>query len=101
MLYEKPIVLSWQINCMIQSGLNMDQMKKVWIVITVATLYVIFFQLSPYIGIPDQFIIALFIFSPFVVAYMAFVILKDGKPSDATFNERFYEDHDYEKIADE
>jgi hypothetical protein len=28
---------------------------------------------------------------------MAYVILKYGKPSKYTFEERFYEDHDYER----
>jgi hypothetical protein len=39
----------------------------------------------------------MFILSPFVVIYMAYVILKYGKPSKHTFEERFYEDHDYER----
>ena len=72
-------------------------MKKPAIIITLSTLYLIIFQVSPYIGIPDEAIIAMFILSPFVVIYMAYVILKYGKPSKHTFEERFYEDHDYER----
>ncbi|HEV8272476.1 MAG TPA: hypothetical protein VGQ04_14295, partial [Chitinophagaceae bacterium] len=72
-------------------------MKKPAIVIALSTLYLIIFQVSPYIGIPDEAIIAMFILSPFVVIYMAYVILKYGKPSKHTFEERFYEDHDYER----
>lgn len=48
-------------------------------------------------GIPDEFIIAMFILSPIVVIYMAYVILKYGKPSDHTFEERFYDDYDHRK----
>jgi len=70
-------------------------MKKVPVVITIATLYALFFQLTPYIGIPDRLIFGIFLLSPFVVLYMAYVILKYGKPSAYTFEERFYDDYDY------
>ena len=70
-------------------------MKRPAIIISVATLFLIFFQLSPHVGIPDEAIIAMFILSPFIVIYMAYVILKYGKPSKYTFDEKFYEDHDY------
>lgn len=72
-------------------------MKKPAIVITLATLYLIIFQLSPYIGASDEAIIAMFILSPFIVIYMAYVILKYGKPSGNTFEERFYDDFDYKR----
>ena len=72
-------------------------MKKTVIVITLATLYVLMFHSSPLMGIPDEFIIAMFILSPIVVIYMAYVILKYGKPSGHTFEERFYEDYDHRK----
>jgi hypothetical protein len=72
-------------------------MKKPAIIIALSTLYLIIFQVSPYIGIPGEAIIAMFILSPFIVIYMAYVILKYGKPSKHTFEERFYEDHDYER----
>ena len=72
-------------------------MKKPAVIITLATLYLLFFKASPHIGIPDEGIIAMFILSPFIVIYMAYVILKYGKPSKHTFEERFYEDHDYER----
>jgi len=72
-------------------------MKKPAIIIAISTLYLILFQASPYIDIPDEAIIAMFILSPFIVIYMAYVILKYGKPSKHTFEERFYEDHDYER----
>ena len=70
-------------------------MKKVAVTIFIATVYALFFQATPYIGIPDQFIFGMFLLSPFVVLYMAYVILKHGKPSSYTFEERFYDDYDY------
>ncbi len=72
-------------------------MKKPAIVITLATLYLLFFKVSPYMGVPDEAIIAMFILAPFIVIYMVFVVLKYGKPSKFTFEERFYEDHDYKR----
>lgn len=75
-------------------------MKKPAVVITLATLFMVFYNLSPYIGVADEFIIAMFIVSPIVVIYMAYVILKFGKPSKYTFEERFYDDVDYERIKD-
>ena len=72
-------------------------MKKPAIVIILATLYLLIFQLSPYIGASDEAIIAMFILSPFIVIYMAYVILKYGKSSGHTFEERFYDDFDYKR----
>ena len=72
-------------------------MKKPAVIISLATFYLLFFKASPHIGIPDEGIIAMFILSPFIVIYMAYVILRYGKPSKHTFEERFYEDHDYER----
>ena len=70
-------------------------MKKLPIVIGIVTLYALLFQLTPYIGIPVSTIFGMFLFSPLIVIYMAYVILKYGKPSQHTFEERFYDDYDY------
>ena len=72
-------------------------MKKPTIVIGFATLFMVFYNLSPYIGIRDEFIIAMFILSPIILIYMVYVTLRFGKPSKYTFEERFYEDHNYER----
>ena len=73
-------------------------MKKPAVVIAFATLFVILFNASPHLGIPDEMIIAMFILSPVVVIYMVYVILKYGKPSKHTFEERFYDDYDHTRI---
>ena len=70
-------------------------MKKVPVAIFIATLYALLFQATPYIGIPDDVIFGMFLLSPFIVLYMVYVILKYGKPSSYTFEERFYDDYDY------
>lgn len=73
-------------------------MKNPVIVIAIATLFVILFNASPHLGIPDEVIIAMFILSPVVVIYMVYVVLKYGKPSQHTFEERFYDDYDHTRI---
>ena len=76
---------------------TIHRMKKPAVIITIATLYLFIFHLSPYINIPDAVIIAMFIVSPLVLIYMVYVILRFGKPSKYTFDERFYEDLDYNR----
>jgi len=72
-------------------------MKRPAVIIFLATLYLLFFHASPILDVPNWAIIALFILSPIVVIYMVYVILKYGKPSKYTFEERFNEDHGYER----
>ena len=69
-------------------------MKRPAVIIFLATLYLLFFNASPHLDVPNWVIITLFILSPIVVIY---VVLKYGKPSKYTFEERFYEDHNYER----
>ena len=84
----------WQINCLFIDVTKTLKMKKTAIIITIATLYVLLYHSSPIVGLPDEFIIGMFIFAPIVVIYMVYVVLKYGKPSSHTFEERFYEDFD-------
>lgn len=69
--------------------------KKVPATIAVVTAYAAFYQVAPFVGVATGVIIALWLLSPFVVCYMAYVILKYGEPSPHTFEERFYDDLDY------
>ena len=69
-------------------------MKKMWMVITLVTLFAVLYNISPFVGVPGYAIVAMFILSPFLVVYMAYVILKYGKPSGHTFDERFYDDRE-------
>ena len=41
-------------------------MKKLPVVITIVTLYALFFQLTPYMGIPANIIFCMFLLSPFL-----------------------------------
>ncbi|MCU0423260.1 MAG: hypothetical protein MUC81_10655 [Bacteroidia bacterium] len=47
-----------------------------------------------------KLVVAIFAVSPFLVIWMAYRILKDGVESDYTFNDRFYDDLDYQPIKD-
>jgi len=76
-------------------------MKKVPLVITLVTAYLIVYQLAPHIGINDNIIIGMFLLSPFMVISMVYVILKYGEPSKHTFDERFYDDWDYTRNGKE
>jgi hypothetical protein len=67
-------------------------MKKVSVTVALVTLFVAFYNVSPYIGVPDRAILAMFCVAPLLTIYMVYVILKYGKPSGATFDEKYYED---------
>jgi len=67
-------------------------MKNVAAVISFVTLFAIFYAIAPFICVPDEVIFGMFLISPFLVLYMAYVILKHGKPSGYTFEDRYYDD---------
>jgi hypothetical protein len=72
-------------------------MKKVEIVVPLFIVFAVFYQAAPFIGVADEVIFTLFFLSPFVMLYVVYVILKYGKPSEHTFEERFYDDWDYKR----
>jgi hypothetical protein len=67
-------------------------MKNVGLVVALVTLFAFFYQASPYIGVPPIAIYGMFLASPFLLIWMVYVILKYGKPSGRSFDERFYDD---------
>ena len=69
-------------------------MKTVPLVITLVTLFAIIYQIAPYIGFSYNAVLCMFLIAPFLVIFMVYVILKYGKPSGNTFDEKFYEDID-------
>jgi hypothetical protein len=72
-------------------------MKKVTLAVLFLTIYAIIFQASFFAGVPDWIVFVMFSLSPFLVIYMAYVILKYGKPSGYSFDEKFYDDYDYRR----
>ncbi len=70
-------------------------MKKPKIAIVVATVYLLLFLLALNTGISLTIIFGMLSVSPFFILYMVYSVLKYGKPSQHTFDERFYDDWDY------
>ena len=76
-------------------------MKRVRIVIVLVSLFAVIYHASPFLAFTEGLIISMFLVSPFLVIYMAYTILKYGKPSAYTFDEKFYDDHDYIRNGNE
>jgi hypothetical protein len=70
-------------------------MKKVNLAIITSTVYLAFFQAAIFLGLNDSVIFGLLLVSPVIIFSLVYVILKHGKPSPYTFEERFYDDFDY------
>jgi len=71
-------------------------MKKVFVAITLITLFVAFYQLAPYMGVPGRVIIGMLILSPILVLLMVYPIFKYCNPIGHTFDERYYDDMENE-----
>jgi len=76
-------------------------MKHIETPVILATGYMIIYNLLPFWGYSDDLIIALFIFSPFVLVWLAITILKKGEPSNKEWDEFFYEDFSYRRNGKE
>lgn len=68
-------------------------MESVKYPVLVATAFVIFFNLTPFLGIPYSIIAVLFVCSPFVTFWMVYKVLREGVPSEKTFDNFWYEDY--------
>lgn len=75
-------------------------MKKVKFPVLFSTFYLLLHSISPYLGVPESVIIASWMLSPLLVIWMVVRVLKDGVPSDKTFDEHFYEDFSYHRLND-
>lgn len=67
-------------------------MKKIKVPITITTLFLTFYTISPYMGLPYPFIFASFVTVNVLTIWMVIRILKDGEASKKTFNEQWYDD---------
>ena len=70
---------------------------KIWVPIIVVTIFMLGYNSLPFWGANIGLIVVLFFASPFPVIWMVYRILKDGKPSDKTWEDYFYEDHPYKR----
>lgn len=72
---------------------NTSIMKNIKYPILLVTAYLIFYTISPQIGIPERLTIAMFLVSPFLVIGLVLWVLIKGEASDKTWSEGyFYED---------
>ncbi|MEM8895404.1 MAG: hypothetical protein AAGC88_12555 [Bacteroidota bacterium] len=68
-------------------------MQNIKFPILFATIYLLIYNISPFVGVPEKFIIAMFIFLPIVTIWMVIRILKDGEDTQLEFDEgHLYED---------
>jgi uncharacterized membrane protein YqjE len=72
-------------------------MQKIKWPIAIVTIYLIIYQSAALLGFPDNTIAVMYVVSPLLVLWMVYKILKDGTPSDRTFDEYFYDDYDYKR----
>ena len=76
-------------------------MARIKIPVIGVTLFMVIYNLLPFFGVHSNLIIALFIVSPFAVIWMVYAVLKNGTPSQKTWDEHFYEDYDYRRNGKE
>ncbi|TRX58608.1 hypothetical protein FNH22_12055 [Fulvivirga sp. M361] len=67
-------------------------MEKIKSPIVITTLFLVFYTLSPYVGLPYPFVFASFLTVNVLTIWMVLSILKKGTPSKKTFEEKWYED---------
>jgi hypothetical protein len=76
-------------------------MKNPWFPVGLVTIFLFVYTGLIAVGASYSLIVSMFVISPFLVIWMVVRVLKSAPVSDKTFNEHFYEDHPYRKIADE
>ena len=72
-------------------------MKKIKWPVTLVTCFVVIYHFTPLLGFSDEAIMSLFIIAPFLLIWMTIKILKQGVPTDKTFDDYFYEDYAYKR----
>lgn len=75
-------------------------MRSPMLSICIVTVYLLVYAAMATFGDSYDLAMLMFIFSPFLVIWMVYNVLKYGKHSGKTFNEYFYEDNEYRKVSD-
>jgi hypothetical protein len=76
-------------------------MEKIKYPVLLVTAFAFLYQFTPFLGASEKLIFALFLLSPLVVIWLVYKVLKDGKPSRFTWDEKFYDDSDYMRVGKE
>jgi hypothetical protein len=75
-------------------------MKGIWFPVMFVSIFLAIYVVLAYLSF-ERIVSLMFVVSPFLIIWMVFRVLKDGKPSGRTFSEYFYDDVDYRRIPDE
>ncbi|HBH23333.1 MAG TPA: hypothetical protein DDY13_07905 [Cytophagales bacterium] len=67
-------------------------MEKIKFPILFTTYFIIILNLLPFLGVAYAIIAGMLFVAPFIVIWMVWRVLKDGIPSEHTFDEVWYED---------
>ncbi len=73
-------------------------MEKIKMPILIATAYLVVFVIT--LGFSQILTLSMLLvsLSPLPIIWMVYKVLRDGTPSSFTFEERFYEDYNYERV---
>jgi hypothetical protein len=72
-------------------------MKQLKVPVFFVSTLVLIYAISPQLGFSDLAVYLFFLSLPFPVIWMVYRILKDGTPTEKTWEEYFYEDHSYKR----
>jgi hypothetical protein len=72
-------------------------MKQLKVPVLLVSILVLIYSVSPQLGSSDNAVILFSLLLLLPVIWMVIRILKDGSPSSKTWEEHFYEDHDYKR----
>lgn len=76
-----------------------SSMRGIWFPVIFASAYLVIYVMFASLNL-ETVVAAMFVISPFLVIWMVYRVLKDGKPSGRTFSEHFYDDSDYRRVRD-
>jgi hypothetical protein len=75
-------------------------MKGLWLPISFVTIFLVVYTILAYTSGYGSAVMLMFVLSPFLVIWMVYRVLRDGKPSGRAFNDYFYDDVDYKRVKD-
>jgi len=67
-------------------------MERIKFPIFFTTMFMVAVNIIPFLGVAYSIIATLLFFAPFVVIWMVYKTLRDGTPSNKTFETHWYED---------
>ena len=71
-------------------------MKNIQFPVYFTSLVLAFYTLTPYMGVPYALVSTLFLSLNVLIVWMVVRVLKDGIPSNKTFDDSWYDDLDVE-----